>query len=68
MRNLFIWMMICLAVSTASGQNERKVIRKGVNAYEQGNYNEAEVLFRKAGDLNRESFAAGFNTGAALYA
>ena len=33
-------------------QNDRKVIRQGVKAYQDGNYSEAEVQFRKAGDLN----------------
>ena len=51
----------------AWGQNERKVIREGIRAYKAGEYSEAEVQFRKAGDLNQESFEAEFNTGAALY-
>ena len=48
-------------------QNERKVIREGVKAYQEGDFNDAEVQFRKAQDINNESFAAEFNTGAALY-
>jgi len=48
-------------------QNDRKVNRQGVKAYEDGNYSEAEVQFRKAGDLNQESFEADFNTGTAMY-
>jgi tetratricopeptide (TPR) repeat protein len=48
-------------------QNERKVIRQGVKDYQDGKFSEAEVQFRKASDLNRESFEAGFNTGAAMY-
>ena len=48
-------------------QNERKVIRQGIRSYEEGQFSDAEVQFRKAGDLNRESFEAAFNTGAALY-
>jgi Tfp pilus assembly protein PilF len=49
------------------GQNERKVIREGLRSYEEGNYPEAEVQFRKAESLNQESYEALFNTGAALY-
>ncbi|MCK5135481.1 MAG: tetratricopeptide repeat protein [Bacteroidales bacterium] len=49
------------------GQNDRKAIRQGVQAYEDGDFSEAEVQFRKAGDLNQESFEAEFNTGAAMY-
>jgi Ca-activated chloride channel family protein len=48
-------------------QNERKEIRQGIKSYEQEEFNSAEVQFRKASDLNHESFEAGFNTGAALY-
>ena len=48
-------------------QNERKVIRQGIKSYEKGDFGEAEVQFRKAGDLNYESFEAKFNTGAAMY-
>ncbi len=49
-------------------QGERKVIRQGVKAYNEEDYREAEVAFRKASDMNKESFEAGYNTGAALYA
>ena len=49
------------------GQNERKVIREGVRAYEEGNFPEAEVQFRKAESINQESYEAEFNTGTALY-
>jgi len=50
------------------GQNERKVIRDGIRAYEEEKFAEAEVEFRKAGSINQELFEAEFNTGAALYA
>ncbi len=59
-----LMMLITLSVFA---QNDRKVIRQGVKAYEDGNYSEAEVQFRKAGDLNQESFEADFNTGSAMY-
>jgi len=59
--------VLLLAGLTVFAQNERKVIRQGVKAYQGGDFSEAEVQFRKAGDLNRESFEAGFNTGAAMY-
>lgn len=51
----------------AYGQNERKVIREGMKAYKDGEYSEAEVQFRRAEDINQESYEAEFNTGAALY-
>jgi Ca-activated chloride channel family protein len=55
------------AMMVAWGQDERKVIRQGLKAYNKGDYSEAEVQFRKAEDLNEESFEADFNTGTALY-
>ena len=49
------------------GQNERKIIREGVRAYEEGDFPEAEVQFRKAESINQDSYEAEFNTGTALY-
>ena len=60
-------MILLVAVILAHGQNERKVIRDGVRAYEDGEYAEAEVQFRKAESINQESYEADFNTGTALY-
>lgn len=59
--------MFLAAMVAVWGQDERKVIRQGMKAYNKGDYSEAEVQFRKAEDLNKESFEADFNTGAALY-
>ena len=59
--------MVLLVLISAYGQNERKVIRDGVRAYEEGEYAKAEVQFRKAENINQESYEADFNTGAALY-
>ena len=61
-----IYLFLAFAVM-AWGQKERKVIREGLRAYEDGDFSEAEVQFRKAGDINQSSFEAEFNTGAALY-
>ena len=61
-----IWIML-LAVLPLYSQNERKVIREGVRAYEEGRFAEAEVEFRKAESINQESYEAEFNTGTALY-
>ena len=60
-------LMVLLVVISAYGQNERKVIRDGVRAYEEGEYAKAEVQFRKAENINQESYEADFNTGTALY-
>ena len=62
----FISLLFLISLATFA-QNERKVIREGVKAYQEGDYSDAEVQFRKAQDINNESFVAEFNTGAALY-
>ncbi len=51
----------------ASGQEERKFIREGYRAYNEGNYSEAEIAFRKAEEADSESYIARYNTSAALY-
>jgi len=65
-RSGLIWIALLLVIP-AHGQNERKVIRDGVRAYEDGEFAEAEVQFRKAESINQESYEAEFNTGTALY-
>ncbi len=51
----------------ASGQEERKHIREGYKAYMDENYNEAEIMFRKAEEAGKDSYVARYNTSAALY-
>jgi len=60
-------MLVLMGFISAYGQNERKVIRDGVKDYENEEFGEAEVQFRKAENINQESYEAEFNTGAALY-
>lgn len=67
MKNSGLIVLFLVTMSTVWGQNERKVIRQGLRAYNDGEFSEAEVQFRKAEDINQESFEAEFNTGTALY-
>jgi hypothetical protein len=67
MKNAGLIVLFLVTMSTVWGQNERKVIRQGLRAYNDGEFSEAEVQFRKAEDINQESFEAEFNTGTALY-
>ena len=60
-------MLVLMGFISTYGQNERKVIRDGVKEYENEEFGEAEVQFRKAENINQESYEAEFNTGAALY-
>ncbi|NOR34482.1 MAG: tetratricopeptide repeat protein [Bacteroidales bacterium] len=64
---LILLVLMLMGIISAYGQNERKVIRDGVRAYENEEFGEAEVQFRKAENINQESYEAEFNTGAALY-
>lgn len=50
-----------------SGQSDKKYIRKGNREYDDKKYSEAEILYRKAADKNKQSAVAGFNVGDALY-
>jgi len=59
--------LLLMTAMLGYGQNERKVIREGMKAYKDGEYSEAEVQFRRAEDINQDSYEAEFNTGAALY-
>jgi tetratricopeptide (TPR) repeat protein len=61
---IFILLMMPLLVR---GQEERKYIRDGYKAYQEENYSEAEIGFRKAEEANRDSYIARYNTSAALY-
>lgn len=48
-------------------QAERKLIRKGNKAYEEKNYSEAEVFYKKAKEIQPELFQVRKNLGSALY-
>jgi len=57
-----------LLYSVASyAQADKKNIRKGNREYNDGKYSEAEILYRKAIDDNKQSPDATFNIGDALY-
>jgi Ca-activated chloride channel homolog len=61
-----MWMMMMMVIM-GNAQNDRKLIRDGIRAYADNAFADAEVDFRKAENINPESFEAEFNTGAALY-
>ena len=69
-RSLAKFALFCLVFTLSlslQAQNDRKVNRHGVKSYEDGEFSEAEIQFRKAEDINQNSFEAEYNTGAALY-
>ena len=65
-RLLFI-LSILFASSLLHGQQENKLIRRGNNQYEEGNYKEAGVLYLKSMDTKNPTFKGAFNLGDAWY-
>jgi Ca-activated chloride channel homolog len=62
---LFIFSLI--TVSAVYGQKEYPLLRQGNKAFGAGKYEEAEKDYRKALELNKESFPGQFNLGTAIY-
>ncbi len=65
MRTLIV--IILLLPGVLEAQQVRNEIRKGNNEYKDGNYNEAELHYRRALEKNPESSPANFNLGNTLY-
>ncbi len=62
-----ILLLFLLSTSHIIAQSERSLISKGNSLYNKKQYTEAEIAYRKAADVNKNSFPSMFNTGAALY-
>ncbi|HPN22684.1 MAG TPA: tetratricopeptide repeat protein, partial [Tenuifilaceae bacterium] len=58
--------LLLIAIS-AYAQNERKAIRKGNNAFEDKDFVESEVQYRKALETNIHSFKGKFNLADAQF-
>lgn len=56
-----------LAAPAAMAQKESSDVRRGNKQYEQGNFSEAEVDYRRGLDKNDQSFEAHYNLGDALF-
>ena len=63
----FTIILLLLGPVILHAQSDRKLIRQGYKSYMDGKYNEAEVDFRKAEDIDKESFTAKYNTSTALF-
>lgn len=55
------------SVQTVSGQQDRKLIRQGNEAYESGNYRDAEIHYRKGLERNPVTEGGAYNLGNSLY-
>jgi len=64
---IFLVGILLLASLATHAQAERKHIRQGNKSYEKGNFNEAEVSFKKAADLQPDIYQIRKNMGAASY-
>ena len=65
-RLIFLFTLLIIALSI-NAQKERKFIREGNSVYEDKDYLDAEINYRKALEKNKDSFEAQFNIGDALF-
>jgi Ca-activated chloride channel homolog len=66
-RNYFFIFTILFVSLNGFSQKDVKLLRNGNKLYDKGNYKEAEVNYRKALEINKESDKGKFNLGAAVY-
>ena len=59
--------LLALACGVCMAQTDRKEVRAGYRQYKKGNWQNAEIEYRKAQAKDSTSFAAGYNLAGALY-
>lgn len=59
--------LLALACGVSMAQTDRKEVRAGNRQYKKGNWQNAEIEYRKAQAKDSTSFAAGYNLAGALY-
>lgn len=57
----------CFSPCTYGQKSEKRFVRKGNTAYENKNYNDAEILYRKAMEKHENFAVAQYNLGNSLY-
>ncbi len=67
MKQFIILFTILITTLSVNAQKERKFIREGNSVYEDKDYLDAEINYRKALEKKDNSFAAQFNLGDALF-
>ncbi len=67
MRTILLIIMTIIVSASILAQSERKMVRSGNSQYDDGNYSEAEVRYRKALDENPNYYKGKFNLGDAMY-
>ncbi|HEY9114100.1 MAG TPA: tetratricopeptide repeat protein [Bacteroidales bacterium] len=63
------FLVLCAVLFAVAGyaQKEKKYVREGNKQYEEGNFSEAEVQYRKALSEDPKSYKGKFNLGDAMY-
>ncbi|MCB2207528.1 MAG: tetratricopeptide repeat protein [Bacteroidetes bacterium] len=64
---IHILIFLMLIATQLVGQSEKKLVREGNNLYEEGNYQEAEIEYRKALSEKPDYVKGKFNLGDAMY-
>ena len=64
---LFLMLVGFIIPMLSTAQSDKKLVRQGNKDFQTGNYNEAEINYRKALDKNPKKQSAQFNLGDALY-
>jgi tetratricopeptide (TPR) repeat protein len=64
---IFLMTVFSVLSILSFGQKENKLLRNGNRQYEAGKYKDAEMSYRKALELNKESEKGQFNLGDATY-
>jgi Ca-activated chloride channel family protein len=66
-KKILIISILLSVVFLASAQKENKLLREGTRLYEKGDFKGAEMDYRKALEVNKESIKGQFNLGASTY-
>ncbi len=64
---LFFFVLVLLLFAESPAQPDRSTNNKGVDAFESGNFSDAEINFRKGVEKAPRNFISNFNLGDALY-
>jgi Ca-activated chloride channel family protein len=66
-KKTFLLLLLCSPALPARSQDDRKEVREGIKKYNDAQYNDAEIAFRRGLEKDSLSFAARFDLGDALY-
>ena len=67
MKTIIVFFILAFIKMSAFSQSEYKLLRQGNNLYTEGKFKDAEMKYRKALEINKESDKGKFNLGDAAY-